>query len=30
MLEDRLANEGVANKAKDSQHPWEFHPARKL
>lgn len=30
MLVDRLANEGVPNKDRDSQHPWEFLPARKL
>ena len=30
MLADRLANEGVANKDKDSQHAWESLPKWKL
>lgn len=30
MLADKLANEGVVNKDKDSRHPWEFLPARQL
>jgi len=30
MLSDRLANEGVANKDKDSRHAWELLPKGKL
>lgn len=30
MLEDKLANEGVANKVRDSQHSWDLLPAKKL
>jgi len=30
MLADRLANEGVTNKERDTQHVWELLPLGKL
>jgi len=30
MLVDRLANEGVTNRDRDSRHAWESLPTRKL